>query len=134
MQRCISKNGVPHRLRCDQVQIFPAKKFQLFCKSKNVKLLFSPVDEHRSIGVVERLIKTLKRRLGVMKIDSKNTPFRLASDVAEISKTLRITPHGMKKITPFEAHMGRKANTPLSKIATKSSPIILNCKSAKHAF
>ena len=26
------------------------------------------------------------------------------------------------KITPFEAHMGRKANTPLSNITTNGSP------------
>ena len=130
MQRCISNNGVPRRLRCDQAQTFSAKKFQLFCKSNHVKLLFSPVDDH---SVVKRLIKTLKRRLGVMKIDSKNTPFRLASDVAEIIKTLRITPHGVTKITPFEAHTGRKANTPLSNIATKNSPNNLNWENTKHA-
>ena len=69
MQRYISNNGVPRRLRCNQAQTFRAKTFQLFCKSNNIKLLFAPVDDHRSIGVVERLIQTLKRRLGVMKID-----------------------------------------------------------------
>ena len=30
MQRYISNNGVPRRLRCDQGQTFGAKKFQLF--------------------------------------------------------------------------------------------------------
>ena len=29
----------------------------------------------------------------VMKIDQSNSPYKLASDVAEIIKTLRITPH-----------------------------------------
>ena len=40
------------------------------------------------------------------------------SDVAELIKTLRITPHATTKITPFEAHYGRKPNTPLSNICT----------------
>ena len=87
MQRHISNNGMPRRLRCDQAQRFRVKKFQLICKSSNKKLLFAPVDNHRSIGVVTQLIQTLKRRLGVMKIDSNKTPFKIAPSVAEIIKT-----------------------------------------------
>ena len=85
-------------------------------------MLFAPVDDHRSIGVLEKLIQTLKRRLGIIKIDPNNTPFKIASSVAELIKTLRITPHEVTKIPPFEANMGRKANTPLSNITTNSSP------------
>ena len=68
--------------------------------------------------MVERLIRTLKSRLSVMKIDNRNKPYKLASDVAELIKTLRITPNATTKLTPFEAHFGRKPNTPLSTIAT----------------
>ena len=68
-----------------------------------------------------------------MKNDSNKTPFKIASSVAEIRKTLRITPHGTTNITPFEVHMGRKANTPLSNITTKSSPSNLIWENAKHA-
>ena len=84
MQRYISNNGVPRRLRCDQAQTFRAKKFQLFCNSNKIKLLFAPVDDHRAIGIAERMMQTLKRRLAVMRIDKTNTLYRLASDVAEI--------------------------------------------------
>ena len=133
MQRYISNNGVPRRMKCDQAQTFRAKKFQIFCRSNNIKLLFAPVDDHRAIGVVQQMIQTIKRRLAVMRTDQTNTSYKLASDVAEIIKTLRITPHGVTKISPFEAHMGRKPNTPLSNIATNSSPNNLNWESAKHA-
>ena len=133
MQRYISNNGVPRRLRCDQAQTFRAKKFYLICKSNNIKLLFAPVDDHRSIDVVKRLIQTLKRRLGVMKVVSNFTPIKIASSVAEIIKTLRITPQGVTKITPFEAYMGRKANTSLSIKTTKSLPYNLNWENTKHA-
>ena len=133
MQRHFSNNGVPRRLRCDQAQTFRAKKIQIFCRSNNIKLLFAPVDDHRAIGVVERMIQTIKRRLAVMRIDQTNTPYKLASDVAEITKTLRITPHDVTKFSPFEAHMGRKPNTPLSNIPTNSSPKNLNWENAKHA-
>ena len=131
MHGYISNNGIPRRSRCGQSQTFRAKKFQLFCKSNNIKLLFAPVNDHRSIGVVERLVQTLKRRLGVMKIDPNNTPFKIGSCLAEIFKTLRITPHGVTKVTLVEAYIGRKANIPLSNITNSSKS--LNLKNAKHA-
>ena len=86
MQRYISNNGIPWRLQCDQAQTFRAKKFQLFCSTNNVKLLFAPVDDHRAIGVVERMIQTLKRRLGAMRTYQSNAPYKLAFDGAEILK------------------------------------------------
>ena len=132
MQRYISINGVPRRLRCDQAQTFRAKKFQLFCKTNNLFVLFAPVDDHRAIGVVEWMRQILKGRLAVMRIDKTNTPYKLTSDKAEIIKTLRITPPSVTKSSPFEAHMGRKLNTPLSNVATSSSPNNLIWESAKH--
>ena len=133
MQRYISNNGVRGQLGCNQAQIFRAKTIQLFCNTNNIKLLFAPVNGHRAIGVVERMIQTLKCRLGVMGMDPANTPYKLASDVAEIDKTLRITPHGVTKISPFETHISRKPNTSLSHLATTSSPTNLNWENAKHA-
>ena len=82
--------------------------------------------DHRAIGVVEGMIQTLERRLAVMRIDKTNTPYKLASDVAEIIKTL----HSVTKISSFEAH---KISTPLSNVATSSSPNNLNWENAKHA-
>ena len=79
------------------------------------------------------MIQILKRRLVVMRIDKTNTPYKLVSDVAENIKTLRITPHSVTKISPFEGHMVRTPNTPLSNVATSSSPNNLNWENAKHA-
>ena len=125
MQNQIVNQGVPRAIRCDQAQGFRAKKFLIYCKSNNVKLIFAPVDDHRAMGMVERLMRTLKSRLAIMKIVKSNQPYKLASDVAELIKTLRITPNASTKVTPFEAHYGRKANTPLSNLSTspKSSNI-----------
>ena len=78
MQRYISNNGVSKRLRCDQAQTFRAKKLQIFCRTNNRKILFAPVDDHRAIGVVERMIQSIKRRLAVMKIDQSNAPYKLS--------------------------------------------------------
>ena len=59
----------------------------VFCKSNNIKLLYKSLDYLRSIGRVESMIQTLRRRLGVVRKDRNNTPFKLASDVVEIMKT-----------------------------------------------
>ena len=39
MQRLISKNEIPRKLRCEQAQTFRAIKFQLFCSTNNIKSL-----------------------------------------------------------------------------------------------
>ena len=133
MQTHIVNHGVPRNVRCDQAQGFRVKKILLYCKNNNIKLIFAPVDDHRSIGMVERLIRTLKSKLSVMKIDKRNKLYKLASDVAELIKTLRITPNATTKITPFEAHFGRKPNTPLSNIATSPKSSNLSWENIKLA-
>ena len=133
MQRYILNNGELHELRWDKAQIFRAKKIQLFYNTNNIKLLFAPVDDHRAIGVVERMIVKAKRGLGVMRIDPANIPYNLASHVAEIIKTLHIISHGETKFSPFEAHLGRKPSTLLSNVATNRSPINLNWENAEDA-
>ena len=68
-----------------------------------------------------------------MKIDQSNTPYKLASDVSKIINELRITTHGVTKISPFEVDMVRKPNTPLSNISTSSFSKNLNRESEKDA-
>ena len=133
MQTQIVNHGVPRSVRCDQAQGFRAKKFMLFCKNNNIKLIFAPVDDYRSIGMVERLIRTFKSRFSVMKIDNRNVPYKFASDVAELIKTLRITPNATTKLTPFEAQFGRKPNTPLSNMATSPKSSKLSWENTKIA-
>ena len=45
----------------NQVQGFRAKKFLIYCKRNNIKLIFAPVDDHRVMGMVEKLIRTLNQ-------------------------------------------------------------------------
>ena len=69
MQTHILNHGVPKNIRCDQAQGFRAKKLMIYCKSNNIQLIFAPFDDHRSMGMVKRLISTLKTRRSIMKID-----------------------------------------------------------------
>ena len=62
-------HGIPRSIRCDQAQAFKSRAFEIYCKEKNIKLIFYPTHDHRASGMVERLIQTLKRRLATMNID-----------------------------------------------------------------
>ena len=80
-----SNTGVSQNLRCDQAQAFRVKQFQVFCNSNNLKPLFAPVNNHRSVGVIERMIPILKRRLGLLRNDLL-TSIKPPSNVAAIKK------------------------------------------------
>ena len=66
------------------------------------------------------MIQTIKRRLACMKAENKDT-FSTAKAIKQIVSDLRLTKQKTTKITPFEAHFGRPANTPLRNISTLPS-------------
>ena len=68
-----------------------------------------------------RLIQTLKRRLAVIDIDPMWSSETLSARIASIIENIRLIPNKTTKVTPFEAHFGRKPNTELSNMLTKPS-------------
>ena len=71
--------------------------------------------------MVERLIQTIKRRLAVLDINPNWSNTTLANRIAHIIENIRLIPNTTTKITPFEAHFGRKPSTEISNITTKTS-------------
>ena len=71
--------------------------------------------------MVERLIQTIKRRLTVLDIDPNWSNSTLTNRLANIIEKIRLIPNTTTKITPFEANFGRKPNTAISNITTKTS-------------
>ena len=59
------------------------------------------------------------------------SPFKLAPDIAEIRKALRITPSLKSQLSRTTWDVGQ--NTPLSNIVTTSSPNILSWENAEDA-
>ena len=83
--------------------------------------MINNIRTRRPSGMAERLRQTAKTRLSIMKIDNSNNsnkPYKLDSDVAELIKTLGITPNATTKIWPFGANFGRKPKTPLNNAGT----------------
>ena len=101
-------HGIPRSIRCDQAQAFKAKEFDIFCKNKNIKLILAPAGDHRGTGMVKRLIQTIKRRLAVLDIDPNWSNTTLTNRLANIIENIRLIPNTTTKITPFEAHFGKK--------------------------
>ena len=112
---------IPWSIRCDQAQAFKAREFEIYCKNKSIKLKLAPTGDHRGTGMVKTLIQTIKRRLAVLDIDPKWTQTTLSEGVANIIENIRLIPNATTKISPFEAHFGRKPNTEISNIVTKPS-------------
>ena len=82
--------------------------------------------------MVERLIQTIQRKLGVMAIDPLWSSEDITTIVSNIIQNIRLIPNRITKITPFEAHFGRKPNTALSNIVTKPTKHNLSDKNIKN--
>ena len=71
--------------------------------------------------------------MGCIKLDPNQKPFNIKSALQNISFELRTCRKKNSKLSPFEAHCGRKANTALSNITSKPNIKNLNWSNAlKH--
>ena len=102
-------------------ETFNWKSKKTFCNKKNIQIIEAPVNDHRAIGLVERLIKKIKNRLTCIKEEkSPTTTLYVRHALKIIIQQLRICKQKTTNISLFEAYFGRKPNIPLSVIATKS--------------
>ena len=101
--------------------LLKGNKVKLLCAKHNINLIYAPANDHRPIGLAERLIQTVKRRLGCIKFDPNQRPFHIKNALRDVSFELRICRKKYSKLSPFEAYYGRKPNTTLSNITTKPS-------------
>ena len=102
-------HGFPHSIRTDHGSGFKNNLVQEFCSNRGIKHTLSPVGDHRGSGLVERSIQTIKRKLGVAKLDPN---FKNLKDTShQIFEDIRKSNHSVLKKSPFELHFGRKPNT-----------------------
>ena len=79
-----------------------------FCNKNNIDIIEAPVNDHRAIEFVERLIQTIKNRLASIKEEkSSNNAFHVKHALKIIIHQLRICKQKTTKISPFEAHFGK---------------------------
>ena len=117
-------HGVSLTIRLDQAKCLVGIQIRKNCHEKNISILDTPVGDHRAIGLVERMVQTIKSRLSCMPAERKNT-FSISFAIKSIISDLRLTKQTTTKITPFEVNFGRSAKTPLKNISTAPSSLNL---------
>ena len=112
---------IPRSIRLDQARCQTGNQIKAFCSQNNIQLIEAPIHDHRAIGLVESLFQTIKNRLACIKTAAQKQ-FNLKASINSIFYQLRICRQKTINISPFEAHFGRKPNTPLSKISMEADP------------
>ena len=115
LDKFIQIHGVPRSLRIDQARCLVGNQVKNFCTKNNIRLIPAPANDHRAIGLVERFIGTIKQRLACIKDANKEVnSITIKAALKLIIYQLRICKQRTTKLSPFESHFGREANTPLS--------------------
>ena len=120
-------HGIPRSIRLDQARCQTGQKIKAFFNQNNIQLIAALIHDHRAIGLVERLIQTIKNRLACIKTAARNQ-FKLKASINSIIYQLRTCRQKTINISPFEAHFCRKAITPLSNLSTEPDPSSLTYK------
>ena len=126
-------HGIPPTIRLDQARCQTGQQVKTFCSQNNIQLIEAPIHGHRAIGLVEKLIQTITNRLACIKTAARNQ-FNVKASINSIIYQRRICRQKTINISPFEAHFGRKANTPLSNITTKPDPKSLTYKNILNKY
>ena len=119
LSKYIALHGIPRTIETDQGSGFISKEVREFCHEHNIKVIFSPVRDHRATGIVERSIRTIKKRLLVMAQERPKPS--LESALLKIIRCLRTVTQQSLNCSPFEAHFGRFPNTTWHNLVKSSS-------------
>ena len=66
VQDYIFLHGIPYSIRVGPAYCFTSQDFKLFCDSNKFRLIFCTVGDHRSNGLFEKLVHTVKIKLMAM--------------------------------------------------------------------
>ena len=93
-------HGIPYSIRIDHAICFTSQDFKLFCDSKNIKIILCTVGDHRSNGLVKKLVHTVKIKL--LAISQEHQNCTLQNAVSKIIWNLRSSYQPKIKCSPFE--------------------------------
>ena len=124
LKQCKNNHGMPRRIHVEQGKNFTSKNVKAFCNAEGVEIVQSPLNDLRVTGFVERAIGSLKN--SILTCAREKQPEPLEKMVERTLRALRFSTKATLKITPFEAHHGREANTVLRNLTKKPSLRNLN--------
>ena len=121
----ITNHGVPRKIRVDQGTSFMSIEIKAFYNGEGIEIIKSPVNDHRATGCVERTRGSLKS--SILTFVQEKQPESLEKMIERALGALRFSKKATLKISPFEAHHGREANTVLRNLTKKPSLQNLDC-------
>ena len=80
----IEIHGIPRSIRLDQAKCLFGNQVKTFCNKNNIDIIEAPVNDHRAIGLVERLIQIIKNRLACIKEEKLPTHAFLVKNALKI--------------------------------------------------
>ena len=116
----ITIHRVPRKIHVDEGTSLMSNEIKAFCNGEGIEIIKSPVNDHRATGCVERTIGSL--RSSILTFAQEKHPEPLEKMVERALGALRFSKNATLKISPFEAHHGREANTVLRNLTKKTSP------------
>ena len=63
----IKNHRVPRFIRLDQANCLIGHQVRTFCNRNNIEIFEAPVNDHRAIGFIEKLIQTIMNRFACIK-------------------------------------------------------------------
>ena len=109
LKKYIAQHGVTRNIRVNQARCFKSNKgnkvHQLCTRRKNVDLNYAPANNRQPIRLVERLLQTVWRLWGCIKLDPNQRHFNIGNSLRNISYKLRtlgrktLNCHHLKGIT-----------------------------------
>ena len=115
----ITNHGVPRKIHVDQGTSFMSNEIKAFCNGEGIAIIKSPVIDHWATGCVMRTIGSLKN--SILTFVHEKHPEALEKMIERALGALRFSKNATLKISPFEAHRGREANTVLRNLTKKPS-------------
>ena len=115
LQRYIADNGIPKQIRIDPGTAFTSNEFRNFCEKYFIRHVKCPVNDNKGNGKVERLIRTITKRLRI------NKNIILEKEITGLSEMLYALREAEKpnKPCPAELHNNKKLTTVKDIITTK---------------
>ena len=83
LQENVLLHVIPRSIRLDHARFQTGQQIKAFCNQTNIKSIEALIQDHRAIGLVERLIKTINNRLASIKIAARNQ-FNLKASINSI--------------------------------------------------
>ena len=132
LESYIRTHGLPQSIRTDHGSGFKNDLVQQVCSSRSIKHILSLVGDHRGSGLVERMIQTIKRKLGTAKLDPNFGNFK--ETIQQIIEEIRKSNHSILNKSPFDLHFGRKPNTEYLRLFVTLLILILQHKDLSEIF